>query len=138
MILSSFDKFSYNIILHNDNSNNQHINLNISKVIIDFENSTEIFYKIFFTNIDNVFINSNINNYFINSNKKEDTFLNIDNKLKYFLNNKNLIIVHKNLLSDIIINYLTMNDDELKIYCFNSFKNKKLLILFLYYMHNEI
>lgn len=138
MILSSFDKFSYNIILHNDNSNNQHINLNISKVIIDSENSTEIFYKIFFTNIDNVFINSNINNYFINSNKKEDTFLNIDNKLKYFLNNKNLIIVHKNLLSDIIINYLTMNDDELKIYCFNSFKNKKLLILFLFYMHNEI
>lgn len=141
MILSSFDNYSYNIILdsnssntnNNSNSNNEYINLNISKVIIEFENNIEIFYKIFFKNKSNLFANNNVNNL----NNKHD-YLNIDDKLKYFLNNKQSILVHKNLLSEIIINYLTMNDDEIQIYCFNSFKNKKLLILFLFYMHNEI
>ena len=47
MIISSFDNYSYNINLHNDNSNNEYIYLNISKVVIDFGNNIEIFYKIF-------------------------------------------------------------------------------------------
>tara|TARA_R110002072_G_scaffold111229_2_gene239285 strand:+ start:3119 stop:3511 length:393 start_codon:yes stop_codon:yes gene_type:complete len=130
MILSSFDSYSYNIRLDNDNSNNIYINFNISKIIIEFETKTEVFYKIFFINKDKIFFN-NVNN-------NEHDFLNIDYKLQYFLNNIKTIFVNKNLLSELIINYLIMSDDELEIYCLNSFKNKKLLLLFLFYMHNEI
>ena len=130
MILSSFDSYSYNIRLDNDNSNNIYINFNISKIIIEFETKTEVFYKIFFINKDKIFFN-NVNN-------NEHDFLNIDYKLQYFLNNIKTIFVNKNLLSELIINYLIMSDDELEIYCLNSFKNKKLLLLFFFYMHNEI
>lgn len=131
MILSSFDNNVYNVKLDYDCSINNIIKINISKLVIDINNNVDIFYKIFF-------INSN--EYTFNKKKicdNNNKIVNIDEKLQIFLNNNKSIIFQKNPLTDLIINYLVMYDDELSLICFNLKKFKKLLLLFLFYLNED-
>ena len=132
MLLSSFDNSIYNVKLHYDCSINNIIKINISKQVVDINNNIDIFYKFFFINSNEYTLNKQ--KIFNNNNIKN---LNIDKKLQNFLNNNKSIIFHKNSLTDLIVNYLLMYDDELCFNCFNLKKIKKILLLFLFYLNEE-
>lgn len=134
MILSSFDNSIYNVKLDYDCSINNIIKINISKQVIDINNNIDIFYKFFFINSNEYTLNKQT---FFNNNNNNTKILNIDKKLQNFLNNNKSIIFHKNPLTDLIVNYLLMYDDELYINCFNLKKFKKLLLLFLFYLNED-
>jgi hypothetical protein len=132
MLLSSFDNNIYNVKLHYDCSINNTIKINISKQVIDINNNIDIFYKFFFINSNEYTLNKQK---ILNNNNTK--ILDIDKKLQNFLNNNKSIIFHKNPLTDLIVNYLLMYDDELYFNCFNLKKIKKILLLFLFYLNEE-
>lgn len=134
MLLSSFDNSIYNVKLDYDCSINNIIKINISKQVIDINNNIDIFYKFFFINSNEYTSNNNNTKIFNNNNTK---ILNIDKKLQNFLNNNKSIIFHKNSLTDLIVDYLLMYDNEICFNCFNLKKIKKILLLFLFYLDEE-
>ena len=125
MILSTIDDSNYTIKLDHD-VNNINLKINVSKIIVEYQNKTIIYYKIFLNNSFNL----QYDNKYVNQ---------IDKILYDLLNiNKNLpVIVEKNKLSDIIIEYLLMDDFDIKIDFINCDKIKKRLIIFLFYLNDE-
>ena len=132
MLLSSFDINVYNIRIDYDSSINKNIKIQLSKNIIENNNNIDIFYKIFFINGHSYKFNKQNKNI-----DKISNILDIDEKLQDFLNNNETVIIHKNDLSDLIINYLIMYDDELNIRYCNLEKLKKILLMFLFYINEE-
>jgi hypothetical protein len=130
MIISSFSDTEKLIQLGNNK-----IKLLISTIIIEKYNLTDVYYKIIIKNKilpvqHNISYNNNNNNNFEN-----DAFE--DKLLEKYLLIKNPLIIYKNLISETIINYLNLYDDELHYYCNDVLKLRKLLLIFLYYLNDN-
>ena len=127
MILSSFSNTEKLLQLGNNK-----IKLLISTIIIEKYNLTDLYYKIIIKNnilpVQNN-ISYNYNNY------ENDAFE--DKLLEKYLLIKNPLIIYKNLISETIINYLNLYDDELQYYCNDVLKLRKLLLIFLYYLNDN-
>jgi len=128
-----------NIIINNNNNNiiNNYCEyyIKLCTIIFDYEQYSmhNIYYKI------DIFIkyNNNNNN---NNNKKNNT---IDYKFinplyTYSSNTEIILYVYKNSLSDLIIYYLKSCDYELQLYCNDIFQFRKLLIIFLYHLNENL
>ena len=122
MIISSFSDTEKLIKLSNNN-----IKLLISTIIIEKYNLTDVYYKIIIKNNILLLQHNNYNN----NNSFEDKLLE-----KYLLI-KNPLIIYKNQISETIINYLNLYDDELQHYCNDVLKLRKLLLIFLYYLNDN-
>lgn len=132
MIISSFSDNEKLIQLGNNK-----IKLLISTIIIEKYNLTDVYYKIIIKNNIlpvqyNISYNNNNNNY---NNSENDAFE--DKLLEKYLLIKNPLIIYKNLISETIINYLNLYDDELQYYCNDVLKLRKLLLIFLYYLNDN-
>lgn len=127
MIISSFSDNEKLIQLGNNK-----IKLLISTIIIEKYNLTDVYYKIIIKN--NILpMQHNISyNY---NNSHNDAFE--DKLLEKYLLIKNPLIIYKNLISETIINYLNLYDDELQHYCNDVLKLRKLLLIFLYYLNDN-
>ena len=125
MIISSFSNTEKLLQIGKNN-----IKLLISTIIIEKYNLTDIYYKIIIkNNISPIHYKKSSHNN--NDNIFEDTLL------EKFLLIKNPLIIYKNLISETIINYLNLYDDELQYYCNDVLKLKKLLLIFLYYLNDN-
>ena len=125
MIISSFSDTEKLIKLSNNN-----IKLLISTIIIEKYNLTDVYYKIIIKN--NILLLQH-NNY--NNNNNNNSFE--DKLLEKYLLIKNPLIIYKNQISETIINYLNLYDDELQHYCNDVLKLRKLLLIFLYYLNDN-
>ena len=125
MIISSFSDTEKLIKLSNNN-----IKLLISTIIIEKYNLTDVYYKII---IKNNILQLQHNNY--NNNNNNNSFE--DKLLEKYLLIKNPLIIYKNQISETIINYLNLYDDELQHYCNDVLKLRKLLLIFLYYLNDN-
>ena len=130
MILSSFNyediylKFTNTNNTNNNNNNNYcKYYIKLSTIIFDFKNCdfNNIYYKIEIIIKYNNDKSYNLNPLYNYSNKTNLTFY-----------------VYKNILTDNIIYYLKACDYELKLYCNNILEFRKLLIIFLYYLNENI
>ena len=128
MIISSFSDTEKLIQLGNNK-----IKLLISTIIIEKYNLCNIYYKIIIKN--NILPEQHNISYNNNNNSENDAFE--DKILEKYLLIKNPLIIYKNLISESIINYLNLYDDELQHYSNNILKLKKLLLIFLYYLNDN-
>ena len=127
MIISSFSDTEKLIQLGNNK-----IKLLISTIIIEKYNLCNIYYKII---IKNNILPEQHNISYNNNNSENNAFE--DKLLEKYLLIKNPLIIYKNLISETIINYLNLYDDELQYYCNDILKLRKLLLIFLYYLNDN-
>jgi hypothetical protein len=129
MILSSFNyediylKFTNNTNSNNTNNNYCKYYIKLSTIIFDFEkfDKNNIYYKI------DIIIKYN-----------NDKSYNLNPLYNYSKNTNFTFYVYKNMLTDKIIYYLNACDYELQLYCNNILEFRKLLIIFLYYLNENI
>lgn len=125
MILSSFNYDDiYLKFINNTNANNYcEYYIKLCTIIFDFEkcNMNNIYYK-----IDIVIKYNNNNSY------------NLNPLYNYYDNTEFTFYVYKNFLTDKIIYYLKSCDFELQLYCNDILQFRKLLIIFLYYLNENI
>jgi hypothetical protein len=97
--------------------------IKLSTIILDFEynNIDNIYYK-----IDIIIKYSNTNSYYLNP------------LYNYSKDNNFTFLIYKNSLSDNIIYYLKACDYELNLNCNNIIEYRKLLLIFLYYLNENI